>query len=139
METRVAKILSNTEVVLACGSDQQVQTGDEFLIYEEGDTITDPATGQALGSLEILKGRVEVIHVMAKICTARSVKQTITKTRWVNNPTSKLFGGGFFGGPQQESYEVEIIDKLKIEAPDPSYENRRTVKVGDRARRISRP
>ena len=69
---KVAKILNEFQLVLNVGSTQGVQKGMPFVIYEEGEDITDPESGELLGKLEIVKGEVEVSHVQDTICLAQS-------------------------------------------------------------------
>ena len=70
--TKVAQIRSDTEIVLAAGSDQLVTEGMKFVIYEIGETIDDPETGESLGELEYVKGRVVAKNVQEKITLART-------------------------------------------------------------------
>ena len=51
-------MLNPTSVILAAGSDDGVKQGMEFVIYSLSETIRDPETGDDLGQLEIVKGRV---------------------------------------------------------------------------------
>lgn len=69
---KVAKILNEFQLVLNVGAKQGVTKGMTFVIYEEGDEIQDPETGQSLGKLEIVKGEVEVSHVQETLCLALS-------------------------------------------------------------------
>jgi hypothetical protein len=116
METRVARILSDTMVVLAAGEDVGVKAGMKFVIIERGPEIVDPRTHASLGSLEIVKGRVVVSHVMGKMCVAR------TETRTVQ----VVFSLG----------EREVADKLNIESADEEFAKAKVVRVGDAARSV---
>ncbi len=130
METVVARILSEEIVVLGAGADKNVKEGMRFEIWEPGEEILDPVTKESLGSLEIVKGRVDVIRVMAKMCMAKSIKNTVTKTRMVS-PLSTLFSPL---SSHAESYEVDVMEKMKVDRTDSDYEQRLVVRVGDRAR-----
>src|SRR5260370_36133362 len=70
IQTKIARINSSTEVILAAGSRQGVKEGMVFVIYELGDEIRDPETGESLGRLELVKGRVTVAHVQEKVSHA---------------------------------------------------------------------
>ncbi|MDZ4776340.1 MAG: hypothetical protein SGJ23_06100 [Alphaproteobacteria bacterium] len=69
---RVAKTLTDYDIVLNAGEADGVKVGMTFVVFSIGDEIVDPDTGESLGHLEIVKGRVRVSHVQAKISTARS-------------------------------------------------------------------
>lgn len=69
---RVAKILNEFQLVLNVGSKQGAKTGMRFVIYEEGDEIKDPETGESLGTLEIVKGEIKLSHVQETISIAQS-------------------------------------------------------------------
>lgn len=70
IQTKIARIHSDTEVILAAGSEQGVKEGMVFVIYELGDEIHDPETSESLGQLELVKGRVKVAHVQEKVSHA---------------------------------------------------------------------
>ena len=72
---KVARILSDEEVVLNVGSEDDVTEGMEFVIFSvsEGDRIVDPETGADLGAIETTKGRVKVHHVQDRISRARTL------------------------------------------------------------------
>ena len=72
---KVARILSDEEVVLNVGSEDGVTEGMEFVIFSvsEADRIVDPETGADLGAIETTKGRVNVHHVQDRISRARTL------------------------------------------------------------------
>ena len=70
---KIARIVSDTEVILSVGADDEVKEGMEFVIFQEGDHVYDPDTQEDLGAIEILKGRVKVAHVMPKMSLARTL------------------------------------------------------------------
>jgi hypothetical protein len=135
IETKIVRILSESVVVLGAGSSQGVREEMEFLIYELGDEIFDPETKESLGRLEIAKGHVRVIHLQQSIATARTTKQTVRKT--VQNP---LFQNPMFYslfGAREETVEIEVFEKLKVQDQDAEYSSKLTVRVGDFARALS--
>jgi len=131
MDALVARILSATDIVLNVGSDDGVRTGQEFLIYELGEEICDPITKESLGQLEIQKGRVTVLAVQAKMCTAQTGKRTHQKTEIMDpyRSVTSIFGA-------TRTYDVTVQEKLKVLQPGSDYEQRLYVRVGDRARSI---
>jgi hypothetical protein len=131
MQTKVVKILSETEVVLGTGSENGMHEGMEFVIYEDGDIIIDPETKESLGALEIVKGYVTVVNVQPKLSIAKTHTHSVTRTRTVHG--SSLLSV-LSGSIREEQIEVEKVDKLRVENPDPSYEKRLIVRIGDKAR-----
>lgn len=79
---KVVRILSAEEVILNIGSKDDVKIGMQFVIYEVSEHITDPETGEDLGALETIKGRVKVTHLMEKMSRA----QTIIEEQPTSNP-----------------------------------------------------
>lgn len=67
---KIAQILDPTQVVLNVGSQQGVVPGMEFVIFEEGQEVVDPSSGESLGRLELVKGRVVAVHVQDRMTLA---------------------------------------------------------------------
>ncbi|HUV03383.1 MAG TPA: hypothetical protein VMW67_08140 [Desulfobacteria bacterium] len=72
IEGKIAKILSEYRVVINRGHKDGVENGMRFVIFDPGEEIRDPDTKEPLGTLEILKAKVEVINVQEKLSTART-------------------------------------------------------------------
>ena len=85
---KVARILGEFQLVLNVGAQQGVKKDMTFIIYEEGEEIKDPESGQSLGKLEMVKGEVEVVHVQDTICVAES--QEIRKDKEPTVLSAKL-------------------------------------------------
>lgn len=131
IQTKVARIISPTQVVLAAGSEQGVREGMAFVLYALGDPITDPETGEPLGQLELIKGRVKVFHVQDKLSRA------VTPSRSVTEKVDPL---GYISAIHKFTlapYEVTktVYDELRVEGAV-AVEQDLTVRVGDRARSI---
>lgn len=129
METKVIKLLGPKEVLLGAGLEQGVKLGQTFEIYEIGDEVFDPETKASLGTLEIIKGHVDVVHVQPKFCTARAATHTIQKKRYVS-PLDSMFLD------RVEHYEVEVDDGFRTGVKESFYDSRKYVKVGDLARLV---
>jgi len=71
---KVASIESDEVVILNIGSREGVKDGMQFVVFGESSHVKDPDTGEDLGELEVVKGRVEVEHVMPKMSRARVVR-----------------------------------------------------------------
>lgn len=72
LEGKVAKILSDTCVVVNLGSMHGVHVGVVFTILAEGDEVKDPDTGETLGRWEVAKGHVLATHVQDRLSTCES-------------------------------------------------------------------
>ena len=69
----VAKIIDPCKVVMNRGVLHGVKEGQRFLVYKlSEEVIVDPASGESLGYLEIVKGRGRVSHVQEKMSIVES-------------------------------------------------------------------
>lgn len=119
METIVVKLIDDYRVVLNKGQKDGLSEGDEFIIYELGEEITDPLTNESLGRIEIIKGKGKVTHLQERLATVTSTNRYTKKVRREGRPTFPYFAGGI----------VEIKDEDGIDI----FEN---AKVGDKARPV---
>jgi len=62
------------EVVINKGENDGISPNDQFLIYEIGEELFDPDTGEHLGKLEIVKGIAKPKHIQEKITTLISAE-----------------------------------------------------------------
>ncbi|MDB5398999.1 MAG: hypothetical protein JWQ55_1017 [Rhodopila sp.] len=105
-ETRVARVVlivdpgytrEPLEVVVNRGASHGLKLGDRYLIFGTGPHINDPETGEDLGTLELVRGRGEVVHVQEKMATIRSTerrrtrpaKRIIREQSWATNLLSR--------------------------------------------------
>ncbi len=73
---KVARVLNSRELALNLGSDHGVRIGMFFDVLDpKGDNITDPDTGEFIGSIERAKVRVKVISVQTKLSVASTYKK----------------------------------------------------------------
>lgn len=73
---KVARILNSRELVINRGSTSGVTLGMRFVVLDPGgEGITDPDTGEILGSLQKPKVQVEVTQVSDRIAVARTYQQ----------------------------------------------------------------
>ena len=88
---KVARILTSRQLALNIGSQHGVTIGMKFDVLDpKGDDITDPDSGERLGSLYRPKVRVQIIEVQERL----SVAETFRK-REVNIGCT---GGFYIGG-----------------------------------------
>ena len=69
---RIIKILDDQRLVANRGLVHGWARGDSVVVYEEGEEIKDPATGESLGKLELVKAEVEAVHVQEKLTVLMS-------------------------------------------------------------------
>ena len=67
---KIARILDESRFVINIGSEAGVKSGQEFIIYQEGDEIFDPETNESLGKMELSKGAIVIEHVQEKLSIA---------------------------------------------------------------------
>lgn len=73
-DIRVAEVLSASQIVLNIGAIQDVEKGDEFIIYGlSNKEINDPATGESLGFLELFRGVGVVAYLQDTMCILNAI------------------------------------------------------------------
>ncbi len=135
---KVARTLDSLSVVLNVGLEDGVTEAMEFVIYEEGPDITDPDTGENLGKLELVKGRVAVTSVQEKFCVARAHTKTIVQhglsARLQQQALQQAMRDlASFPFRDTESQTKVVPDGFKIEVEDEVRLPSKTVRVGDLA------
>lgn len=96
----VAKVLDEYTLVINRGSNDGVKKGQRFLIYDVSDEeIKDPATGESLGHLEIVKGIGKVTHVQDRLSTLVSVEEAAGERRIIKRRTPAF---SFLGASEEE-------------------------------------
>ena len=123
-EIKIAKIISTTELVINAGSKQNINVGDKFQIIDKvgSEPVMDPDTGKSLGTLDIIKGMVEVTAVYPNMSIVQSerninhllqssmgVTQSLTSyqvRKDLNVDKSQITGGA----PQNENVPISIGD-----------------------------
>lgn len=72
---KVAKILNSRELVINLGSDHGVCEGMYFEVLDrKGENITDPDTGEVLGSIDRPKVSVQITGVEPRLAVARTYR-----------------------------------------------------------------
>src|SRR3546814_12312901 len=69
---KVIKIIDDYSLVINRGSEHDIRVHSKFLIFGAGEQLVDPDTGEALGMLELVRGKARVIHVQANMSTLTS-------------------------------------------------------------------
>lgn len=72
---RVAQVLNARELVINIGSDAGVTEGRRFkVLAEQAMDVTDPDTGEVLGTVDREKTRVEAVEVRPRISICRTYR-----------------------------------------------------------------
>lgn len=76
IRAKVARVLNSREIVFTAGSTNGVVVGMYFDVMDQkGEDITDPDTGEVLGSVEWPTVRVQVTQVQDRISIASTFKK----------------------------------------------------------------
>lgn len=120
---KIAKIISEYKVVVNAGSNNSIKENDVLEVYQPGQEVTDPETGESLGTLDFVKAKLRVVDVFPKMCVCEN-RETQQKSLFSNISQS------FF-------YEETI--PLNVQTTDISggYEGiDKKIKVGDLVRKV---
>jgi len=76
---QVARILSERELVVNRGTNDGVTLGMKLAVLNpNGADITDPVTGESLGSIDLAKVVVKVTQVRERVCVAATFRKWTT-------------------------------------------------------------
>ena len=104
---KVVRKIDGFSFVVNRGSEHEFQLGQSFLVFTLGKDITDPDTGENLGTLEVVRGRARAVHVQEKISTLKSSEKETTPGIIEENPA----GGGMGVFPFSSVPSVEEIEE----------------------------
>jgi hypothetical protein len=117
MTFKVAHIKSSTELVINAGSQDGIEEGQRFQVFAMGEDISDPDTGESLGTLEIIKGIGRITHVQERISTLQSdMKKPASKV--VRRPSSPFFRAIGEGWTEEKIMPAEQSNFEKPELGD---------------------
>lgn len=80
IEGKVASITSDTDIVANIGAKDGVESNMEFIVYEIGEVIEDPDTGEALGNVEHVKSRVIPKHIQDNMTVMTSAETEVKQS-----------------------------------------------------------
>lgn len=63
---KVIEIVNSKELIINYGINQGAKAGDKIRIIEKGEEIIDPDTKENLGTLDIIKGELEVFQAFKR-------------------------------------------------------------------------
>lgn len=122
MTGKIVKIIDEYRVVVNLGS-ASVKDNQLLEVYQPGQEVTDPETGEALGTLDFIKAKLRVVDVFPKMCVCEN-KETRQKSL-------------LMGLAQSFNYEEKL--PLNVQATDISggYDGvDKKIKVGDLVRSV---
>lgn len=106
---KVARLVSDREVILNRGSNDGVEAGATFYIFDAKPvSVSDPDTGEDLGDVRAIKAVVRAIEVAPRLTLARTFR-----TRPVNIGGSGL--AGIFASPEY----VQRVETLPLDPSGP--------------------
>lgn len=73
---KVIRILSDTDLIINLGSEDNVRYDDSFEVYEPGEEIIDPRTRESLGKFDYVKATVEAKNIHEKFTVVRHVTES---------------------------------------------------------------
>jgi hypothetical protein len=130
---KVAKIYDKYRLVINKGLEDGVEKGMDFYVYEEGEDVTDPDTGEVLQKEEFVKAWLKVIHSQEKIAILESAE---TEKVVVNNPLSSSFIDNlkYYIRDSQLPVTREVMKPLNIEKThiDKVDESGEKIKINDK-------
>jgi hypothetical protein len=127
---KVAAILSARELILNVGSGDGVEIGMKFAILNsKGVNITDPDTGDVLGSVEVPKTVVKVVRIGGDHLSIARTFRTVKGT-----PGAFAIASAISGKPDRpETLEIASGSDLKAElSEEDSYVKRGDIAVSTR-------
>lgn len=64
---QIVKLLARGRVIIDLGLDHGVRVGDVFAVFEAGDELKHPTTGESLGIIERVKAHLVVEHAQPRM------------------------------------------------------------------------
>ena len=121
---KIAKIIDEYQVVVNAGSNDLIHDDACLEVYQPGQEVTDPDTGESLGTLDFVKAKLRVVNVFPKMCVCEN-RETEQKS--------------FFSNISQGLFFEETLP-MNVQTTDISggYEGiDKKIKVGDLVRKVN--
>jgi hypothetical protein len=112
LTARVARLLDKEKLVVNKGSDHGVALQQRFVIFEKGDEITDPDSGESLGALELVKAHGEVIHVQERMAILKLELPKRERAKTLSEIMASLSG---VDEESERVAEVKVGDYARLE------------------------
>lgn len=139
---KVARILNSKELALNVGSQDGVKVGMYFDILDPvGEDITDPDTGEVIGSLERPKVRVKIIRVQERLSLATTYRKKKINVGGTGLGSPARIAGsalsGLFLPPEFRTWQETL--KTREKTWEDLTEEDSYVKTGDPAIQVLEP
>ncbi len=106
----VAKICNERKVVLNKGSNDGISNGDKFVVFNLGEEVHDPKTGESLGILEEIKGKGEVIHAQDHMCTIETYEFDMVPVPITISAAQAVLSTLVYREPEKKRVYREFVD-----------------------------
>ena len=126
---KIAKIVDETTFLLNVGAQDGVRNGMRFVVFDEGDEVSDPDTGESLGVWEIVKGELIVTNAQERLSMAQTpIKQKAEKSETL----SALMVAASKAGAGEEQRESLSVNRSEMSGRPAT----KAVSVGDPVRSV---
>lgn len=123
---KIAKIVDESTFLINVGLKEGVQNGMRFVVFDEGEEVTDPDTGEVLGVWEILKGELEVVNAQERLSM---VQTPVRKVETPNTLSAMMVEASKGSKGERERLSVDRTQMSGRPAPKP-------ISVGDPVRSV---
>jgi len=136
IEGKVAKILDDQTIVLNVGRTAGVAQGTLFCVYAAVEDVTDPDTGESLGSWEAVKGYVQATHPQERLTVCRAFSPKAARSqdpseRGTHTLSSELVAVSMLSGGPLAQARLEVNKSQLAGMPEVG-----PISVGDLARSV---
>ncbi|MBE7558971.1 carboxypeptidase regulatory-like domain-containing protein [bacterium] len=69
--TNVSQIADNGQIIVSAGADEQIRVGDNLVVESKGQAITDPETGEVLGTMGSTSAIITITDVQPRFSMAK--------------------------------------------------------------------
>lgn len=118
---RIVRIIDENNVVINAGKNQFLDDGDILEVFVIGDEIIDPETNESLGTLDIIKAKLEIKNLydsMSLCCNAKT------------STTNALDSASMFLRSTRLSLNVDMTQAQKL-----STKSDKVIRIGDSVRK----
>lgn len=116
---RVIEIINNMKILINYGANAGAKKGDSVRIIEQGEEITDPVTGNFLGTYDAIKAELEITTVYSDFSECQKIRRSYISP--FESPLSRKYNTS-----STESFDVNKTQETHRKTPDASE-----ISVGD--------
>lgn len=119
MSYKIIDIPSENSVLINYGFNDGAKKGDKLRIYQKGEDVIDPETGDYLGSLDLIKETLEVVIPYEQFSYCRKVNRSSYS---LLSPLSQF---------EQIRKSYEPLEVLESDISGKKFPKKEPIKVGD--------